>query len=66
MAHMVDHSAPSLLVALDQAGGRGAHPGLRDDVVAGCEREAAGRSIDELVAERDAGVIAVLRALGRV
>jgi carnitine 3-dehydrogenase len=34
-------------------------------VVAGCEREAAGRSIDELVAERDAGVIAVLRALGR-
>jgi carnitine 3-dehydrogenase len=41
-------------------------PELRDDVVAGCEREAAGRSIDELVAERDAGVIAVLRALGRV
>ena len=41
-------------------------PELRDAVVAGCEREAAGRSIDELVAERDRGVIAVLRALGRV
>ena len=35
-------------------------------VVDGCEREADGRSIDELVAERDRGVIAVLRALGRV
>ncbi len=34
-------------------------------VVAGCEREAAGRSVDELVAERDRGVIAVLRAFGR-
>ena len=38
---------------------------LRDAVVDGCEREAAGRSIDDLVAERDRGVIAVLRALGR-
>ncbi len=34
-------------------------------MVEGCDREADGRTIDELVAERDAGVIAVLRALGR-
>jgi carnitine 3-dehydrogenase len=40
-------------------------PALRDAVVDGCEREADGRSIDELVAERDRGVIAVLRATGR-
>ena len=65
MAHMLDHFGPSLnspwtrLVAADLT------PELRDEVVAGCEREAAGRTIDDLVAERDAGVIAVLRALGR-
>ncbi len=65
MAHMLDHFGPSLqspwtrLVAADLT------PELRDAVVDGCEREADGRSIDELVAERDAGVIAVLRALGR-
>ena len=40
-------------------------PELRDAVVEGCDREADGRTIDDLVAERDAGVIAVLRALGR-
>ena len=34
-------------------------------MVDGCEREADGRTIDDLVAERDRGVIAVLRALGR-
>ena len=65
MAHMLDHFGPSLqspwtrLVAADLT------PTLRDAVVEGCEREAAGRTIDELVAERDSGVIAVLRALGR-
>lgn len=65
MAHMLDHFGPSLqspwtrLVAADLTSE------LRDAVVAGCEREADGRTIDLLVAERDAGVIAVLRALGR-
>jgi carnitine 3-dehydrogenase len=65
MAHMLDHFGPSLqspwtrLVAADLT------PELRDAVVEGCDREADGRSIDDLVAERDRGVIAVLRALGR-
>ena len=65
MAQMLDHFGPSLkspwtrLVAADLT------PELRDAVVDGCDREAEGRSIDDLVAERDAGVIAVLRALGR-
>jgi hypothetical protein len=39
---------------------------LRDTVVAGCEREADSRSIDDLVAVRDRGVIAILRALDRL
>ena len=34
-------------------------------MVDGCDREADGRTIDDLVAERDSGVIAVLRALGK-
>lgn len=41
-------------------------PALRDAVVEGCEREAAGRSMDELVAERDRNVVAVLRAIRRL
>jgi carnitine 3-dehydrogenase len=65
MAHMLDHFGPSLkspwtrLIAADLT------VELRDAVVDGCDRAAEGRTIDELVAERDAGVIAVLRALGK-
>ena len=66
MAHMLDHFGPSLLSPWTRLVAAELTPELRNDVVDGCEREAAGRSIDELVAERDQGVIAVLRALGRV
>jgi carnitine 3-dehydrogenase len=65
MAHMLDHFGPSLLSPWTRLKAAELTPELRDAVVDGCEREAAGRSIDELVAERDRGVIAVLRALGR-
>ena len=65
MAHMLDHFGPSLLSPWTRLVAAELTPQLRDAVVAGCEREADGRSIDELVAERDRGVIAILRALGR-
>lgn len=65
MAHMLDHFGPSLQSPWTRLVAAELTRELRDDVVDGCEREAAGRSIDDLVAERDAGVIAVLRALGR-
>ena len=65
MAHMLDHFGPSLLSPWTRLAAPELTPELRDAVVEGCEREAAGRSIDELVAERDRGVIAILRALGR-
>jgi carnitine 3-dehydrogenase len=65
MAHMLDHFGPSLKSPWTRLVAAELTPQLRDAVVDGCEREAAGRSIDELVAERDRGVIAVLRALGR-
>jgi carnitine 3-dehydrogenase len=32
-------------------------------VVAGCDDEAGGRSVDDLVRERDKGLVAILRAL---
>jgi len=66
MAHMLDHFGPSLKSPWTRLVAAELTPALRDAVVDGCEREAAGRSIDDLVAERDRGVIAVLRALGRV
>jgi carnitine 3-dehydrogenase len=65
MAHMLDHFGPSLLSPWTRLQAAELTPELRDAVVAGCDREADGRTIDELVAERDRGVIAVLRALGR-
>jgi carnitine 3-dehydrogenase len=65
MAHMLDHFGPSLLSPWTRLQAAELTPELRDAVVEGCDREAAGRTIDELVAERDRGVIAVLRALGR-
>ena len=65
MAHMLDHFGPSLQSPWTRLVAAELTPGLRDAVVDGCDREADGRSIDDLVAERDRGVIAVLRALGR-
>jgi carnitine 3-dehydrogenase len=65
MAHMLDHFGPSLQSPWTRLVAAELTPELRDAVVDGCEREAGGRTIDELVAERDSGVIAVLRALGR-
>ena len=65
MAHMLDHFGPSLQSPWTRLQAAELTPELRDAVVAGCEREAGSRTIDDLVAERDRGVIAVLRALGR-
>jgi len=65
MAHMLDHFGPSLESPWTRLQAAELPPELRDAVVEGCEREAAGRTIDDLVAERDRGVIAILRALGR-
>jgi carnitine 3-dehydrogenase len=65
MAHMLDHFGPSLLSPWTRLEAPELTPELRDAVVDGCEREADGRSIDDLIGERDRGVIAILRALGR-
>jgi carnitine 3-dehydrogenase len=66
MAHMLDHFGPSLKSPWTRLEAPELDPALRDAVVAGCEDAADGRTIADLVAERDQGVIDVLRATGRL
>jgi carnitine 3-dehydrogenase len=61
MAHMLDHFGPSLLSPWTRLAAPELSERLRDAVVAGCELEASGRSIDDLVEERDRGVVGLLR-----
>jgi carnitine 3-dehydrogenase len=65
MRHMLDHFGPSLLAPWTRLVATELTPELRAEMVAGCEREADGRSVDDLVQERDQGLIAILRALER-
>lgn len=66
MAHMLDHFGPSLKSPWTRLEAPELTPDLRDAVVAGCENEAGDRSIADLVAERDAKMIAIMRAIGAV
>lgn len=62
MAHMLDHFGPALEAPWTRLTAPRLTQELRDKMVRGCEREADGRSIPELVAERDRGLIALLEA----
>ena len=64
MAHMLDHFGPSLKSPWSRLVAPELTPDLRDAVVEGCEQEAAGRSVEDLVRERDRGLVAIMRALG--
>lgn len=66
MAHMLDHFGPSLKSPWTRLAAPELDKALYDAVVAGCDDAADGRTIADLVAERDRGVIAVLRATGRL
>jgi carnitine 3-dehydrogenase len=66
MAHMLDHFGPSLKSPWTRLAAPELDKALYDAVVAGCDDAADGRTITDLVAERDRGVIAVLRATGRL
>ncbi|MGW9307423.1 3-hydroxyacyl-CoA dehydrogenase NAD-binding domain-containing protein [Saccharomonospora azurea] len=63
MAHMLDHFGPALKEPWTRLDAPELTSRLRDDMVAGCESEADGRTFLDLVSERDRGVIAVQRAL---
>ncbi|MGE6732975.1 3-hydroxyacyl-CoA dehydrogenase NAD-binding domain-containing protein, partial [Streptomyces sp. NPDC059900] len=66
MAHMLDHFGPSLKSPWTRLEAPELDKKLYDAVVAGCDDAADGRTIADLVAERDQGVIDVLRATGRL
>jgi carnitine 3-dehydrogenase len=63
MAHMLDHFGP----ALEEPWTRLAAPPLtgelRNRMVEGCEREAAGRTVADLVRERDAKLVAIIKSM---
>ncbi|WP_026361603.1 3-hydroxyacyl-CoA dehydrogenase NAD-binding domain-containing protein [Amycolatopsis nigrescens] len=63
MAHMLDHFGPSLKSPWTRLDAPELTRELRDAMVDGCVAEADGRSIAELVAERDRAIIAVQRAV---
>lgn len=66
MAHMLDHFGPSLKSPWTRLEAPELDASLRTAMVEGCEEAADGRSIAQLVAERDRGVIDVLRATDRL
>ncbi|MCU1686518.1 MAG: 3-hydroxybutyryl-CoA dehydrogenase [Amycolatopsis sp.] len=63
MAHMLDHFGPSLKSPWTRLEAPELTKDLRDAMVAGVESEADGRTIADLVAERDRAIIAVQRAV---
>ena len=63
MAHMLDHFGPSLKSPWTRLDAPELTGELRDQMVDGCEDEAAGRTVADLVAERDRGLIAVMKAI---
>lgn len=66
MAHNLDHFGPSLKSPWTRLEAPELTQELRDRMVEGCDQAADGRSIAELVAQRDQAVIAVMRAVAGV
>ncbi|WP_055473411.1 3-hydroxyacyl-CoA dehydrogenase NAD-binding domain-containing protein, partial [Streptomyces pathocidini] len=66
MAHMLDHFGPSLKSPWTRLEAPELDEALRTAMVEGCDEAADGRTIAQLAAERDQGVIDVLRATGRL
>jgi carnitine 3-dehydrogenase len=64
MAHMLDHFGHALEEPWTRLQAPPLTRELRERMVEGCATEAAGRSILDLVRERDAKLVALLKALG--
>ncbi|GAB3621064.1 3-hydroxyacyl-CoA dehydrogenase NAD-binding domain-containing protein [Glutamicibacter endophyticus] len=64
MAHMLDHFGPSLKSPWTRLLAPELTEQLRDAVVAGCDSAAGERSFADLVAERDAGIVAIRKLAG--
>jgi carnitine 3-dehydrogenase len=65
MAHTLDWWGPLLDEPWSRLAAPELTPELRRRLIEGCEREAAGRDVDELAAERDECLVALLEARDR-
>jgi carnitine 3-dehydrogenase len=63
MAHTLDHFGPSLQSPWTRLAAPEMTKELRDAVVEGCDTEARGRNVSDLIEDRDRGLVAVIRAL---
>ena len=63
---MLDHFGPSLKSPWTRLDAPELTDQLRADVIAGCDLEAGERSFADLVAERDAAIIAVRGVIGKI
>ena len=63
MAHMLDHFGPSLQSPWTRLKAPELTEYLRNAVVDGCSEEAAGRSVADLVIERDKGLTAIIQTI---
>ncbi len=63
IAHFLDQFGPSLKYPWSYMNGPELTPALRQQVIDGCERMAAGRSMQEIIRERDECLIEVMRVL---
>lgn len=62
IAHVFDQFGPTLKEPWTRLEAPELTEELRQRVIDGCEREAAGRPVDELIAERDRTLVAIMRA----
>lgn len=66
MAHMLDHFGPSLQSPWTRLKAPELTEHLRNAVVDGCSKEAAGRSVADLVIERDKGLTAIIQTINEL
>jgi carnitine 3-dehydrogenase len=63
MAHVLDQFGPSLKWPWTRLEAPELTAELREKLISGCEQEAAGRSIEEMIRARDAYLISILKVL---
>jgi carnitine 3-dehydrogenase len=62
MAHVLDHFGPTLAEPWTRLVAPELTDELKARVIAGCERESKGRSVEQMVLDRDRAIIAIMRA----
>ncbi|HVA85501.1 MAG TPA: 3-hydroxyacyl-CoA dehydrogenase NAD-binding domain-containing protein [Candidatus Saccharimonadales bacterium] len=62
MKHVLDHFGPTLKEPWTRLVAPELTDQLREAVIEGCDRESAGRTVDEMVLDRDRAIIAIMKA----